>query len=172
MTRSFSNTGEVCRYHSIYLYQPLPSSVHVPLIHLIRQWQWVYESADGLSSPATWHQLFLLCTISPSEQWEARSISQVPETYAQETLWKRPHQLGQVSKPSTHQLLGNTKSCHGWDIFLYGVWKRPKPTLTPASWTNVTFPRWPRVKKTQFRTSSPCTSHCKETLDKNHFQNT
>ena len=85
----------------------------------------------------TQHWLHLLCTIPPPEQWEIGSLSQVPKTH---TLQKGSTQLGPIHKSSTCQL------CH----------------LAPTSGTNETFPRRPRLWKTQLRKSSPCTSHCKE----------
>ena len=52
---------------------------------------------------------------------------------------KRSHQLGQIHKPSTHQLLNNTKSCYGRDAFLSSLWTRLKPAPTPTSGTNAVF---------------------------------
>ena len=49
-------------------------------------------------------------------------------------LCKGSDQLGQICKPSTHQLLSNTKSCYGRDN--PSLWKGPKPTPTPTSGTN------------------------------------
>ena len=44
--------------------------------------------------------------------------------------------MEQIAKPSTHQLMSNTKSGYGRDTLLPSQRKRPKPTPTATSVTN------------------------------------
>ena len=81
---------------------------------------------------------------------------QVSHKYLKSTLEKLCK-----NDPANCQLQSNTKSCYSRDTFLFGLWKRPKPTPTSTSGTNATFTRRPRIWKNQLRASPPCTCHCK-----------
>ena len=72
--------------------------------------------------------------------------------------------MGQIHKPSVHQLSSNTKSWYGRDAFLASIQTRPKGNPTPTSGTNAMIPRRPRFRKTHIGNSPPHTSHCKEDI--------
>ena len=162
MARGFSNTRQISRYHSIHIHQSLPSSPPVPWIHTVKQQHWIQVSANGPSTSTTWHWLHLLCTLPPSKQWEIRSLSQVSETYTQETLPKVSIKFGQIHQSSSHQLQSDTHPCHSRNTIFSCLWQRSKPTITPTSETNTMIPRWSRIWVTQPGSPSSSPSHCKE----------
>ena len=102
MVRSFPNTRQVSRYHSIHIHQQLSSSPHVPQVHFIRQWHRIQESISGSSSA----KLSIDCIFSAPNHTQSNgklevSLEKLKPTL-KKSLRKGSSKLGHVHQSSSH----------------------------------------------------------------------
>ena len=77
-------------------------------------------------------------------------------------MWKESIKLGQIHQSHSHKLQSNTQPCHSRNAIFPYLWKRPQPTTTPTSRTNVMIPRRSRIWLTQPGSTLSSTSYCQE----------